>query len=401
MKLSRLSLVAATLVVTSSFAADSISSMFADGKVKGEIRGYYMHGDRTMHGNVDADRVGGAVGGHLKYETASFNGLSLGASFYTANGLGLNSDAAETARTSLLDGDDAINVLAEAYAQYAIGNTVVKIGRQMLNTPWVNGDDSRMVPNTFEAYTLINSDLPDTTIIASHVTKAKKKNSNDFVSVVPTDEAVNVLAAIYAGIPNTTIKLFEYYSADTINVFVAEAGYKTAVSGIKLGFDLRYVNQKDVGDNKIGEIDTDLITARVKASMDNGVSFGLGVASVGDQDLINLYTSDMAYTALQLQRETSKKEADSVMGYVGYDFSKVGVKGLKAAFKYTYAEFDANDQYSPAGKTWETDTTNEWNIDVKYKIDANNKVRLRYASVDYDLEETEHDELRLYYFFNF
>lgn len=412
MRLSKLSLVAVSLLATSTFAADTIASMFAEGKVKGEIRGYYMEGNRWVAGtnNVlsDDDRSGFALGGHLKYETAPLYGVSLGGSFYTANGLGLNSDKVtakgklESAQTSLLDANGkAIDVLSEAYVQYAVAKTIFKAGRQVLDTPWVNGADSRMIPNSFEAYVLINKDLPDTTLIVAHVQKGKGKATDKFGDITPVNEDVEMLAAVYSGLPGTTLKLFDYYAADTINVIVAEADYATDVAGIKVKAGLRYMNQKDMGDKKAGVIDTDLITGKISGTMDNGVTLELAGATVGDQNLYNPWNDGMTYADTHIYRQTNTANADSIRATVGYDFSKVGVEGLTTSLHYVYTEFDANDKFSPVGITWETDVTSEIALDSIYKIDKNNKVRVRYSTLEYDLEATTHDEFRFYYYFNF
>ncbi len=51
------------------------------------------------------------------------------------------------------------------------GNTNIKIGRQVLNTPLAGADDARMLPNLFEAAVLSNTDIENTTLIAAHVTR--------------------------------------------------------------------------------------------------------------------------------------------------------------------------------------------------------------------------------------
>ncbi len=47
-----------------------------------------------------------------------------------------------------------ISVLGQAYVRGTFGEQVVTLGRQRLNLPYLNGNDGRMVPNTFLGYTV-------------------------------------------------------------------------------------------------------------------------------------------------------------------------------------------------------------------------------------------------------
>ncbi len=45
------------------------------------------------------------------------------------------------------------------------------VGRQVIDTPFADSDDIGMMPNRFEAYTLRNSDLENTTLTVTHIVK--------------------------------------------------------------------------------------------------------------------------------------------------------------------------------------------------------------------------------------
>lgn len=59
----------------------------------------------------------------------------------------------------------------ETYLGYTISKTNAKIGRQYISTPLVNGSGSRIVKESFEGATIVNTDLPATTFIAGFVDK--------------------------------------------------------------------------------------------------------------------------------------------------------------------------------------------------------------------------------------
>ncbi|NWF66030.1 MAG: outer membrane porin, OprD family, partial [Campylobacterales bacterium] len=182
-------------LVSSSFAADSLEGMFKDGKANGELRAFYI--DRNWGGTVGnpmVDRAAFAVGGNVGFDTASLHGLSLGAKFYTTNGLGVNSKTSAKVDGTLFDDNkDSYSILGESYLVYKNSNTTVKVGRQKLDTPLAGSDDARMLPNLFEATVLINTDIKDTTIIAAHVSKfAAGTFSNAYSASTPSNAALSV-----------------------------------------------------------------------------------------------------------------------------------------------------------------------------------------------------------------
>ena len=75
--------VASVLGSINVYAADSVATMFANGQVSGQIRMFSI--DRKYEGALTEHRNATALGGHLKYETGSYEGLSFGTALYTTN----------------------------------------------------------------------------------------------------------------------------------------------------------------------------------------------------------------------------------------------------------------------------------------------------------------------------
>ncbi len=59
------------------------------------------------------------------------------------------------------------SILGESYLKFQYGNSSIKAGRQIIDTPYADSDDIGMVPNSFEGYTFTNRDLDNTTILFS------------------------------------------------------------------------------------------------------------------------------------------------------------------------------------------------------------------------------------------
>ena len=186
MKLAKLSLVAMVVagLASSSFAAsETLADAFKNGKVSGELRAWYFDRDystektsgstATTASTKDADIFN--VGVILGYVTDSFYGFKLGATIQSNYAPYADKDAKADFASDMY-GSGA--QLSEAYIQYSISNTTAKVGRQFITTPLVSGSGSRMVKQAFEGATLVNTDLPQTTLVAGVVTKYQARTSS-------------------------------------------------------------------------------------------------------------------------------------------------------------------------------------------------------------------------------
>jgi hypothetical protein len=270
MKKATLSIVAASTVASiGSFAADDLASAFKEGKASGQIRAFYINRDYTFADstgtsstdNKALDRDGLAVGGKLSYETAPLYGISAGAVFYTTNAMDSASPVASKNDTTIFGRDPVsgnrknTTYLGQAYLQGQYGKTLVKVGRQQLDTPLAGSDDARMLPTLFEAAVVINSDIKDTTLIGSYVSKiaygtfanaysggelaliSGYGNRTDYkngyfqnmgkaaLGDSAKNSGVTAAAAIYKGIPGVTLQVWDYYAHDILNAIYAQADY--------------------------------------------------------------------------------------------------------------------------------------------------------------------------------
>lgn len=133
-------------------AATSFEESMKDIKTSGLLRAAYISVDPDVAGNSSTSAA--AVAGQIKIETGTWNGLQFGIAPYFVEKIeALSGDEAQ----GKLDGDffdsnkDSFAYLGEAYANYSRGDGNLRIGRQLLDNPFINTDDIRMHPNTFDA----------------------------------------------------------------------------------------------------------------------------------------------------------------------------------------------------------------------------------------------------------
>lgn len=171
-KISVISALALTTSITN-VSADTLSEAFANGKIKGEIKSIYS--SSNFLGKSNTDNIS-TVGGSLGYITSDFYGFSAGATFQASHVI----DDRNKNNVFKNDLDASGAVLSEAYLNYKLSNTSVKAGRQFIYTPLVssaiNGRSSEsLVKDSFEAYLITNTDIPNTTITAGYVDKYQDK----------------------------------------------------------------------------------------------------------------------------------------------------------------------------------------------------------------------------------
>jgi len=366
MKLAKLSLATIMALGVSASAADSLEGMFKEGKVSGEIRSMYINNDDSD----DTTKNGSfAVGGNLKFETASFMGVSFGAGFYTTNDLGFNSAPNAQVGSLVSDADKSYNLLGEAYIQYKLGNTVVKAGRQQLDTPFAGPDDVRIVPDLFEAYTLINTDIADTTLVLAHVTKmagwdslAANNNMTEFQSMseaggvaglTGSQDGVTVAAAVYSGLKDATLQAWYYTLAGDLDAIYLQADYSwncLLANSIKMNGAVQYMDYS--GDDKLSIIDHNVWGAKLDGNFGNsGFAFDLAYNKYSDDPMPGGAGPAAAwggYPEFAYAEEVWVQSAgqDSDVFRIGgsYDFAKTGVEGLTAEVAYVdFSNMGAND----------------------------------------------------------
>jgi len=139
----------------------SFLSAFKKGHFNGHFRYFFMS---TQNQKGLTDYYANAVGGGLRYETAKFHGFQFAVGgFYTYN-IG-SSDLGKTDSVTgqsnryeiaLFDVEDPnnkndIDRLEELYLKYNFRNSKIIIGKQLVNTPFMNLQDSRMRPTGVDA----------------------------------------------------------------------------------------------------------------------------------------------------------------------------------------------------------------------------------------------------------
>lgn len=409
MKLGKLSLVAVLALGTSAFAIDNV-------KVNGEAKLIYQTSDTqklatdpalsdsglfTKGGEVPMNSgapYGGAAAGGASVVLGAtadlLSNVSAGAEAQVFTTLGLENNLVND--TMAPAGTNRANdawLMSQLWMAATMGKTTVKVGRQELDTPLAFTEKWNIVKNTFEAAVVLNSDLPNTTLVGAWVGKHNGANDNtsglgvnllagstgrtawmsgdatrsDAFQTFGSDGAYAV-AAINSSIPNTTLQAWYYDVVQIADALWLQADTKVA-GMVNLGAQYAQMAPKSAVDKVLSTLAGTPLTAddskiwAVKASADvSGVNVYaaysqadkdglLGFANVATGDKTKIYTGDNSIYM------------DGVVTAPGTKAYKIGAstKVMDVALAASYC--DASDVYDVDGSD-----ISAWDVSANTKV---------------------------------
>jgi outer membrane porin, OprD family len=361
--MTKLSLATVLILGTAVFAqaADDLAGAFQDGKLEGRIRinsinTDWDHNDGWEIGQSstkpNGDGRGTAIGGSLIYQTGSLYGISAGAGFYTTNPLGVDTDtnigtsggAKNTTGSDLFargpgaasNFGQGYSVLGQSYLQYEIAKSKIKGGRFLMTNPWINPNDTKMIPIAVEGASFVSNDIKNTTIQLDFADKIKERGMTYFGNMADTGDTPDAIKNYYRthytatsgvptsygsggeapgvailGIKNKSINALELQAwfmkwPNIVNQAMLEANYALPVGDVILSFGARYMQQWDTGAGNIIQPGTTSTTGSSATYSTYGVTntapTGTSAAAVsnkGDSDnsvATNLYALRAAAT---------------------------------------------------------------------------------------------------------
>jgi len=425
MKKIALSLVAVSaLSVTSSFAANDLEGMFKEGKASGQVRAFYINRATDTTGVATVNRDGLALGGKVGYTTGSLYGISAGAVFYTSNKLDGESKIASHNDLTLFKKDasgftESPTYLGQAYLQGVYGKTTVKVGRQQLDTPLAGSDDARMLPNLFTAALVINTDLPNTTVIGGHVTEIaygsfangyaggelaavsgygvnlaaagfaqSNYQTGKFQSMGKAalgssakSTGVSVLALINKSVPNLTVQLWDYYAHDILNAVYAQADYSWKCllnPNVAMTGSVQYIKENDLYAGAVNLSSAPYYGVQLAAKAGN-FNAAVAYSSTGTEkaasfkgDIITPWGGMPAFTQGMVTRHQFFNDTTAYKISAGYNLKEALGQDITASAYY--ASFDvgtANGYITAKG------TTTEPGFDIIYNNAGAKNLQLR------------------------
>ena len=328
------------------------------GDVEAAIRPrmFYKNTDTLTGGEQEAWALGGFAGFRTPWVADLFQ---FGVVGYTSQKL--YGPAGKGGTLILTQNQDSITAIGEAWAAFRVAGQTITAYRQLIDRPFINPQDTRELPNTFEAYTLSGA-AGALSYTGGYMTKMKTRASDSFIwaSRVAggkgSPEGVVYAGATYALANAGYIKVDELYSFDVYNTFYVEGRYPIRFDDkTRLILGAQYYPQKSVGDDQIGNFST--WGYGLNAALTYGFVTGqLYYTQTGTGFTTqNPYGDHPSYLNLQqIVFNTAGEKAWAVRGTV--DLAPLGVPGLLATAIYASGKDRVNSSNgAPLPDHWETD----------------------------------------------
>lgn len=376
---------------------------FQDTKWDVQVRSFYLGRDKYDNTESEAWALGGSVGFKTGYFRERF---AFGATGYTSQKLYGPEDKDGT--LLLKPGQEGYTVLGEVYGEFLLNeDTRLSLGRRGIDTPYINRNDARMTPNTFQAITLQGlyggeDGRPEWRVGGGYFDEIKERNSDEFVSMAQDAGAPDgVERGVYALGANFKLGDFQfgaidYYSDDIINIFYSEARYAIALAEkLKLQFALQYSDQTSTGDDLLRgqDFSSDQWGAKAELAYGGALFTAAYTRAGGDTNMQNPWSGYPGYTSVQVE-DFNRDGEEAWLLRAGYTFP--WIKGASVYALYV----DGSDPQSPTEYAKnEADFNFQWAVPDGFLKGL--LVRLRYAHVRQDGPvESDLEDVRIMIFYD-
>jgi hypothetical protein len=329
-----------------------------------QFRTFYLDRDKFDDSKSESWAIGGSAGFKTGYFRERF---AFGATGYTSQRL--HGDVDEDGALLLEPGQDGYTVLGQLYGEFLFNeDTHLNFGRLSIDTPYINRNDVRMTPNTFEAITvqgLYGGDNggSEWRVGGGYFDEIKERNSDEFVSM-SIDAGASVERGVYAAGANYKKGAFslgavDYYSDDIINIFYTEGKYDIPLGEKKkLKFSLQYSDQESTGDDllKGNSFSADQWGGKGELEV-GGALYTLAYTSAsGNTNMQNPWSGYPGYTSVQVE-DFNRDGEDAWLARASYNFKSL--KGLSVyglyvdgttpddPAQFAKEEYDLNLQFTP------------------------------------------------------
>lgn len=347
--------------------------------IDGNIRSYYFV---RNYGIDTPNQSTFSLGGKLNLLTDLFwNNFRVGATLYTAQPLGMN--ASNPAQVDKTVPGTPLTVLGQTYLQYQNSLFLARVGNQLVKTPWIHDEDSRMIPSAYQGIYTELSPTKDLSFTAMRLIRFKSQIASSFsqtnlfnpenngsIAALRGQTTIGA-AALGAHYHHNNVKsqLWGYQFYDYAKLVYGDVDYTLATSNyIKPKIGLQIAHEWNDGNAVIERLGFGKINATAYGIL-LGVEAGNGQINIGYNNipersnayyqhgnLMSPYTSgaDPLYTTSMIAGLTDKGTGSAYkVGAEYYVYHRQVL--LKASYaKYNTAPFAAD--------------TTETNFDAKYQI---------------------------------
>ncbi len=311
--------------------------------LKLHFRSYYFN--RTKPD--DTQNEAWAFGGWIGYQSGwLLDTFAMGATLYGSAPLYAPDDRDGT--LLLKPGQEGYYVPGEAwgalrYQDYAL----LKGYRQQVNQGYINPQDNRMTPNTFQGVTL-GGKVDWVQYLGGFLWKIKPRNADEFISMsqqagAPEDSnnGVGLFGVRLTPLPGLRIDVSNQYGVNTFNTFYTEAEYvQPLTEDWKLRLGAQFTDQRAVGDALLPQAgsrfywSTRAGGARIEALYRNLTLTGAFSVTGAGNNIQSPWGSFPGYLSM-IDQDFDRAREKAVLVGAAYDFKEL-VRGLSGNFNFVW-----------------------------------------------------------------
>jgi hypothetical protein len=377
-------------IAASAQADNEFHQAWQDGQASGQIRLGYISQDADVAATSTTDAT--AIGGQFKYETAEWKRLQFGLAAYLSKKLhSLSGDAAQGELNSdFFDKDSkSFAYIGEAYLNMDFDDFNVRAGRQLLDTPYVNTDDIRMLPNTFEGAYGSYTGLDNTTLFGGYISQwagadsaTAAEGQDEFKDMAGTNgDGTAVAGLLYEGFENLAVQGWVYDIDNMTQLFYADATYgMEGGEDYAFEFGVQFATFDEEGASATDGNAYGISAAVSRTNMTLSIAYNKTSNDAGDS-VTNGFGGGPYFTSMDEMTIGDLSDAEAYIIGAEFDLSERVVDGLGVSV--------AHGHFEDEGRA--TTDTDELDIVVSYALGDHLDAELIYANVDNDAAPNDAD----------
>jgi hypothetical protein len=315
----------------------SLPTFLKDTDLKVHFRTYYFNRNKPD----DSKNEALATGGWISYQSGWLaDTFAMGATLYGS--LKLYGPEDRDGTLLLKPSQESYYVPGEAWGALRYQDYVILKGyRQQVDQGYINPQDNRMTPNTFQGVT-VGGKVGWVQYLGGYLWKIKPRNADEFVSMSEqagaqdTDDGVGFGGVRLTPLPGLRIDIHDDYGVNTFNTFYTEVVYELPLNeAVRVRLGAQFTDQRAVGDALL----TPTIDGRHWATQHGG---GRVQFVIGDLILTGAFSFTAKGNTIQapwgsfpgylslIDQDFDRANEKAFLIGAAYDFSNILTKGLSA-----------------------------------------------------------------------
>jgi hypothetical protein len=256
------------------------------------------------------------------------------------------------------------------YKEYAL----LKGYRQRVDQGYINSEDNRMTPNTFEGVTL-GGKVEWVEYLGGYLWRMKARNADEFrfmseeAGAAGSNDGAGFFGVRLTPIEGLRVDVSNSYGVNTLNTFFLDAEYLLPLTADwKLRLGIQFTDQRAVGDALMARTadgrywSTQNGGARVQA-LYRGLTLTGGFSITASGNTVQAPWGSFPGYLSMIDQDFNRANEKAVLIGAAYDFSQLITEGLSANMNFVWG-WDARD---PATRA-KAPNQGEYDVTVDYRV---------------------------------